>query len=194
MASWTSTSPISGSVWDGPTGSPIISPSNWQRQVLDNLTVLANHNHSGSAGEGQSFAASFFPSLDNDYFSPFFPTASSNNWSYLVNQNSRANGLTTSACGASVAYDVHLRHGTYTIKTLWSFGGANPSGIPNAILGGSDLGLGTSTAGGGIRTWAGVSVSAAGEYQLAFRIGASRALSTVYNATLGRIAIWRTGS
>ena len=51
---YTSTSSISSSVWYGPGGSPIISPSQWQTQVVNNLAVLAVHDHSASAGEGAS--------------------------------------------------------------------------------------------------------------------------------------------
>lgn len=116
---FTSTSPISGSVWDGPgTTCPIISPSNWQTQVLDNLTVLANHNHSGSAGEGiEIIAGSFFPTIDDDIFSGFFPVASTN-WDFKGASILPYSGMISSSIdGASISYDLYLRSGVYTINS-----------------------------------------------------------------------------
>ena len=120
MASWTATSPISGSKWDGPSGCPIVSPSNWQAQVLDNLTVLAGHDHSGSAGEGASIiAASLFPTLDSQFVSALFPSACAGTWSIGINTDKNSvgfNKVSTCTIGACIAYPIYIRDGVYEVS------------------------------------------------------------------------------
>lgn len=168
MASFTSTSPFSGSVWDGPTGSPIVSPSNWQTQVLDNLTVFENHNHSGSAGEGIAvIAGSFFPTIDNDYFSAMFPVASTG-WNLRV---ASAVHLFGGACattyGASIAYDVYLRSGVYTIQGGFYLGGVT-TGCIDVYIDDIIKGQMPPNIGFSVLTLTSVSVVGAGERRLKF--------------------------
>jgi len=114
---YTSTSSIGGSQWYGPDSCPIISPSRWQTQVLDNLCVLALHDHSGSAGEGSASLISTIvpPAGQRDFMSPFFPSASTN-WSLeIVNNWPGAGRVSTSTNGASITYDVYLGTGIHTI-------------------------------------------------------------------------------
>ena len=126
MASWTATSPISGSKWDGPSGCPIVSPSNWQTQVLDNLTVLAGHDHSGSAGEGIAITvASLFPTVDSEVRSALFPSASSSGWAIELETGKNTFGfirVSTCTVGASITYPIYVRDGTYELSIE---GGAN---------------------------------------------------------------------
>src|SRR3990167_10267437 len=119
---WTSVSLMSTSAWNGPSGSAIISPSKWQTQVLDNLCVLALHNHSGSAGEGATLTASAQAGMDVDRFFPFLPVASLGTWTIVREGASVANpyfgDFYMSTCGASnasIVYDVYTRQGTYRV-------------------------------------------------------------------------------
>ena len=188
---------ISGGQWDGPSGCPIISPSRWQTDVLDNLCALALHNHSGSAGEGGiTFVASSFPAIDNDAFSPFFPTASAN-WS-LTNRTSNwllLGVATTVTQGASISYDVYLRDGTYQLNFL---SGCNSKAaiitccISGASVGSVDLydSVSSSNVSGSIS----FSITGAGERQLTFATDTKNDSSTGYEADINFIAIRRTGA
>ena len=198
MASWTAPSTISGSKWFGPGSSPIISPSNWDAQVLSNLCVLSVHDHSGSAGGGVTLAASLFPAIDNDQFSPFFPTASTN-WSRENNTNWLLMGIvSTSNNNATIAYDVYLRDGTYQLDFLSGCGSA--MGILVACLNGTCI---TSASWNLYKSdaetanvCAGISFTASGygERQLTFAVNASDASSTGYIARLNMMSVRRTGA
>ena len=184
MASFTTTSPFSGSVWDGTTGCPIISPSNWQRLVLDNLEVLANHDHSGSAGEGTAvLAASFFPTIDNDYFSAMFPTASSGTVTLQTscavggtNNTFLRGGVVLAGDGSTAEYDVYLRSGVYSVGA-YVFGVGATGGVlvylDSACIG--SLTLTQLDGNGGIRIIDGASVTGAGE----------RRLKVIHSASIG---------
>ena len=139
---FTTTSPISGSIWDGPSGSPILAASNWNTQVINNLAILAAHNHSGSAGEGQiistnTLIASPAPTRDSDYFSGFFPTASTD-WKLVLSSNWFLGGFaSTCTQNATISYDVYLRPGQYRLGFLR---GQSPShGIITACIDGSAI-------------------------------------------------------
>lgn len=203
MSSWTSTSPISGSKWDGPTGCPIISPSNWQEQVLDNLTVLANHNHSGSAGEGVGTLSGFAPAVDNDRFSAFFPTAC-NGWVIENNSGSFSEWVpfygvvATSTQGAWIGYDVYLRPGASYSVTILGGKEATPGGIITGCIGGSRFNASNNFAFGGnativeyTMTIPSAMIANSGEHQLAFAMDTSSTGSYV-----GRISyiVVRRGS
>ena len=193
MASWTTTCAISGTVWDGPSGCPIISPSNWQTYVLDNLTVLSVHNHSGSAGEGLFVPpGSFFPAMDNDYFSAFFPTASLN-WVQETQGGAIQvyNGvIATSTQNACVTYDVYLRTGTYTLDIHGLRSTGETDGRFTACINGASVGV--APAGVYFTSVCGFSVSNAGEKQLALKIETNG--GSTYIAKFSAINIRRTGS
>lgn len=198
MASWTTPSAISGTVWDGPSGCPIVSPSNWTNQVLSNLCVLSVHNHSGSAGEGIALAGSSFPAIDNDSFSPFFPTASTN-WSIEnISGWVLAGVVSTSNLNATISYPLYLRDGTYQLNFLSGCGSA--MGIITTCLNGTCIiGASFDCYKSGAETAninASVSFTASnfGERQLTFAINASGASSTGYIARLNMISINRTGA
>ena len=183
MATFVSTSPISGSDWDGPTGCPIISPSNWQAQVLDNLTILANHNHSGSAGEGIAVvAASFFPTIDNDYFSAMFPVASTGavvrSVGGLTTSVPAAGGVRLTGDGATVEYDIYTRTGEYNIGAyMWQDATDSLVGVVNVFIDNACIGTmqGEITIGDGVlyNRIAGASLVGAGERRLKLSLTAS---------------------
>lgn len=187
---------ISGAGWDGPSGCPIISPSRWQTMVLDNLCVLALHDHSGSAGEATTFATSLFPAIDNDYFSPFFPTGSAN-WSL----NNRTSGwlllgvANTCTQGATISYDIYLRSGTYQLNFL---SGCNASAaILTCCVNGSSAGtvdLYDSVSSSNVSGSISFTASGAGERQLTFAADTRNASSAGYIAELNLISLRRTGA
>src|SRR3990167_6119987 len=192
---WTATSPISGSKWDGPSGCPIISPSNWHVQVLDNLTVLASHDHSGSAGEGLFVPpASFFPAIDNDTFSAFFPTACTGWIKETAPTGSNAawiyNGVVaTSTLDASIAYDIYTRTGTYTLDLY----GNLPAGLSRGVLTACINGSGIGTMGyGSNNSVCGFSINTNGEKTLTLIV--SSCIENEYTVKFSAIYIRRTGS
>lgn len=137
MAAFTSVSLMSTSAWNGPGGSPIISPSRWNALVASNLAVYDNHNHAASAGEGASqiFSASHFPSLDVQYIYPWFPITN-NGWILETSTSFPGMGqISTSTLGAVLEYDVYIRPGTWQITILYGYG----QGIWAASLGGSPI-------------------------------------------------------
>lgn len=142
---YTSTSSIGASVWYGPNSCPIISPSRWQTQILDNLCALSLHDHSGSLGEGASVLSSAVVPLSGqeEMITPFFPNGSTN-WVLETDINNN-NGSTlvwpgyarmsTSTNGASISYDVYLGVGVHTI---WAMVGKGSSfGFLTACLSGT---------------------------------------------------------
>ena len=140
MAAFTSVSLMSTSAWNGPGGSPIISPSRWNALVASNLAVYGNHNHAASAGEGASqiFAAINFPSLDVQYIAPWFPVE---NTGWIAENRTNWPGMgcmSTSTLGAKIVYDVYLRPGRWHISFYW--GGGADGGMLTACFG-----VGTST-------------------------------------------------
>jgi len=198
MATWTAPSLFSTSAWNGPGGSPIISPSRWDALVLANACVLAVHDHSGSAGEGIAFAASLFPAIDNDQFSPFFPTASTN-WSRENRTTWLLMGcVSTSTNGDAISYDVYLRDGTYQLDFLSGCGSA--MGIVVACLNGTCMtgaswdcyksGAETANVGASVSFTA----SGYGERQLTFAVNGSQVNSTGYIARLNMMSVRRTGA
>lgn len=125
MATFTSVSLMSTSAWNGPGGSPIISPSRWNALVASNLGVLANHDHSASAGEGASmvFSACYFPSLDVQYIAPWFPVENSG-WVLENRVDWPGMGcISTSALGACLVYDIYIRPGTWSFSWVTGMGG-----------------------------------------------------------------------
>ena len=191
---FTSTCVISGTVWDGPSGCPIISPSNWQTYVLNNLCVLALHDHSGSAGEGIIFSASNFPAIDNDYFTAFFPTASTN-WNITVDTGNYLNGYVLSTgSGNPISYDVYMRSGTYLLKILTITNASQ--GILTACL--NKISIGTMDLYSGAQvanTTASLSFAAsgAGTRQLTFVVSTKNALSEDFVSRITAIYLRRTG-
>lgn len=143
---YTSTSPVSSSPWYGPQSSPIISPSRWQTQVLDNLCILALHNHSGSAGEGSASLStcSITSTGQQGYLTPFFPNASTN-WILETGINTWPgySRVSTSSNGASITYSLYLGTGIHSFKFF--YGKGSSFGIITASLKGSSP-LTTSTA------------------------------------------------
>ena len=135
MAIFTSVSLMSTSAWNGPGGSPIISPSRWNALVASNLAVYGNHNHAASAGEGASqiFAASYFPSLDVQYIYPWFPVE---NTGWVMENRTYWPGMgcmSTSTLGARIAYDIYLRAGRWHLSFYW--GGGDDGGMLTACWG-----------------------------------------------------------
>jgi len=135
---YTSPSSISSSTWVGPDGSPIISPSNWQAQVVSNLCVLALHDHSASAGEGASSLSSCLLGFGGmqEYISPFFPSGSTN-WSLDLGRTGWGGGgaVSTSTNGASISYDVYFNPGVHGVQFFYGKGSA--FGIVTATLSGA---------------------------------------------------------
>ncbi len=213
---YTSTSPVSSSPWYGPGSSPIISPSRWQTQMLDNLCVLALHNHAASAGEGaSSFSSSvIFATGEIANIYPFFPSASTN-WSDRIDSAWMSNGnVSTSTNGASITYNVYWGVGVHTVWFYYgkgsSFGiitgcatGAstlsNPSSIDGYVAGAEQIPSSiTSVASFQFRVYtteefaaSGCTVTGSlvgsGKYQLKFKVSGSNVGSTGYIARLGRI-------
>lgn len=198
MAVWTTPSLFSTSAWDGPSGCPIISPSRWEALVLANSCVLAVHDHSGSAGEGVALTASLFPAIDNDQFSPFFPTASAN-WVRENNTSWLLRGcVSTSTNNGTISYDIYLRSGTYQLDFLSGCGSA--MGIVVACLNGTCMagaswdcyksGAETANAGASVSFTA----SGYGERQLTFAVNGSNVSSTGYIARLNMMSVRRIGA
>lgn len=198
---WTSVSLMSTSAWNGPGGSPIISPSRWQTQVIDNLCVLALHNHSGSAGEGgTSFSSSAFPAIDNDAFSGVFPTASTN---WLLQLQAMPNGLyplygyvSTSTQNATISYTTYLRSGTYKLEYLSGCGSA--MGIITTCINGSSV-FTTDRYNSGAEldaqpVSASFTASGFGERLLTFAIDTKNVSSNGYIARICHISLRRTGN
>ena len=194
MATFTATCRFGGTVWDGPSGCPIVSPSNWQKYVLDNSCVLALHDHSGSIGEGQVLAGSYFPAIDSDHFSAFFPVASSN-WDRNSDGNVMLAGeVSTAIQSATIAYDVYLRSGTYRLRIISGCG--TDMGILTACVNGSAIGtfdLYAAAAGNNRNASLSFAVSGAGEKTLTFAPDTKNVSSAGYSACLAWISVARTG-
>jgi len=197
---FTTTSPFSSSTWNGPSGCAIISPSQWQAQVLDNINVLSEHNHSGSVGEGLSFSASVFPAIDNDIFSCFFPIQSLGAWARGYDTTFLYNGaiVPNGALNTCIAFPVYLRSGMYSLSilcqtasdagtataTLWS-------GTASQSIGSLDF-YSTPTAANQILSFT-FTASGGGERLLILRLSSSNVGSNGYYAYLQAISINRTG-
>lgn len=197
---------FAGNQWDGPTGCPIISPSNWTTYVLNNLCVLALHDHgavgtSASAGEGKVLAGSLFPALDYDHFSGIFPIASTN-WTretrgtYLLNF-----AVATSTQSATIDYDIYIRSGTYKLTFLAACGSA--MGVITACVNGSSIGTVDRYKSGveeNIATYANVAASlsftssGAGEKKLTFTADTKNTNSAGFIARINSIQVLRTGN
>lgn len=139
MATFTSVSLMSTSTWNGPGGSPIISPSRWNALVASNIAVIANHNHAASAGEGASqiFSACYFPIQDVQYIYPWFPTTN-NGW--VIERDIRWPGggyMATSSIGAVLEYDVSIYQGRWNFVMFFFTG--STGGVYAASLGGSPI-------------------------------------------------------
>ncbi len=150
---WQAPSSVSSSPWYGPGSSPIISPSRWTQQVLNNLCVLALHNHSGSTGEGASTLSTALQSFTGqaDVISPFFPSASTN-WSLFTSTCWPGNGaISTSTNGASITYDVYWGPGTHNVDFF--YGKGSSFGIITACVTGNSP-VGTNGSIDGYRTGA----------------------------------------
>lgn len=139
MAAFTSVSLMSTSAWNGPGGSPIISPSRWNALVASNLAVIGNHNHAASAGEGASqiFSACYFPTQDVQYIYPWFP-ATNDEW--VIKTDARWPGggyIATSSIGATLTYNISIYQGQWKFLMLHFTGSAG--GMYAASLGGSPV-------------------------------------------------------
>src|SRR3990167_5628815 len=136
---YSSPSFISSSQWFGPSSCPIISSLSWQTQVLDNLCVLALHNHAASAGEGASNLSSCVISFtgQKEYISPFFPSGSTN-WQPVFTQAATwgiSGNVSTSTNNASISYDVYWGTGLHTAYFL--YGKGSSFGLITACLSGN---------------------------------------------------------
>lgn len=124
---YTSPSYIGNAIWNNAAGSPVISPSRWQTQVLDNLCALAAHDHSGCPGAGASTLSSSLVTFGGmrEVISPFFPSAS-NGWNLDVPRANWPGGgaMSASTVGASIAYDVYLSPGIHTVQFFYGKGSA----------------------------------------------------------------------
>lgn len=142
---YTSPSPLPNAIWNGPNGSPIISPSQWQTQVVDNLAILAIHNHSGSAGEGASTlsANTGFGGGQRETITPFFPSACTS-WVYASALTWPGGGhISTSTNGASISYDVYWGTGVHTAYVF--YGKGSSFGRFTACLSGASVFSGTAS-------------------------------------------------
>lgn len=193
---FTATCRFSGTAWDGPSGCPIVSPSNWDTYVRNNTCILAIHNHSGSLGEGQVLPGSWFPAIDSDHFSAFFPVASTN-WNRGGDANLMLVGaLKTATQNAIASYDVYLRDGTYRLRVIT---GCGPNfAILTACINGSQIAtIDCYRAAADVdNNNASVSFTAsgAGEKTLTFATDTKNASSGGYTAEITYISIVRTGN
>lgn len=164
MPAFTSVSLMSTSAWNGPGGSPIVSPSRWNALVANNLAVIGNHNHTASAGEGAStiFSACYFPSLDVQYIYPWFPVT---NTGWVMENRADWPGMgciSTSTLGAILEYDTYIRPGTW--KFSWITGQGANFGKIAACIGSSPISFQLGDIGDGLGTDRYLAGTGASEY------------------------------
>lgn len=135
---YTSPSYIGNAIWYNTASMPVISPSRWQTQVLDNLCALAIHDHSGCPGAGASTLSSSLVTFGGmrEMISPFFPSASTSFNLDIPRANWPGGGaVSASTNSASIAYDVYFSPGVHSVKFFYGKGSA--FGIITASLEGA---------------------------------------------------------
>lgn len=192
MATFTSVSLVSTSPWYGPSSCPIISPSRWAQQVLDNLCVLALHNHSGSLGEGASTfsAIANIPTGQQEVINPYWPTASTN-W-FLQRNTNLYDEFEVGTCtnGASITYSVYLGTGLHTIQLLYSRSACGGI-LTGCLSGGSNLASPSSidTQASGVRSYpaGSLATTASGTATMQFRVYTTEEFSASGSAVTGSL-------
>lgn len=200
MASWTSLPAYQA----GDKVSPAMIDA-----ILDNIAHLANHNHSGSAGDGSatlsgladiSNAGNVFNHTHGGDTVWLMFSASHNNWGNF-HQESGTRSVTASETGdASILFLQKFSTSPgENIKTYVYFEKNNNSGCLNCCINGSlvatcDLYNATPTATTGLltsTTGSIINASGFGELQIKFGINSKNASSNGYAGSITRLAIYR---